>query len=148
MKIFVWGWLLLLSLFYLFIFWPHGMEDLTSPIRGWTCALCSGSAVLTTGPPLQADSLPSSHHRSQEYWSGEPIPPPGALPDPGIELGSPALLADSLSAELPGKGEVGGSAWDRGNSISKDQSEWQQACEACWELLCSSLLLFLKSKLF
>ena len=25
------------------------------------------------------------------------------LPDPGIELGSPALQADSLSAELPGK---------------------------------------------
>ena len=25
------------------------------------------------------------------------------LPDPGIELGSPALQADSLPAELPGK---------------------------------------------
>ena len=27
----------------------------------------------------------------------------GYLPDPGIELGSPALQADSLPAELPGK---------------------------------------------
>ena len=63
-----------------------------------------------------------------------------------LSLGSPALLADSLSAELPGKGEVGGSksAKDRGNSISKDQSEWQQAWEACWELLFSSLLRFFK----
>ena len=26
-----------------------------------------------------------------------------ALPDPGIELGSPKLQADSLSTELPGK---------------------------------------------
>ena len=28
---------------------------------------------------------------------------PGDLSDPGIELGSPALQADSLPAELPGK---------------------------------------------
>ena len=27
----------------------------------------------------------------------------GDLPDPGIELGSPALQADSFPAELPGK---------------------------------------------
>ena len=27
----------------------------------------------------------------QEYWSGLPFPPPGDLPDPGIELGSPTL---------------------------------------------------------
>ena len=35
----------------------------------------------------------------QEYWSGLPCPPPGDLPDPGIELGFPAnpvLQADSL----------------------------------------------------
>ena len=33
----------------------------------------------------------------------QPILSPGELPDPGIELGSPALQADSLPAELPGK---------------------------------------------
>ena len=33
----------------------------------------------------------------QEYWSGLPCPPLGDLPDPGIELKSPALQADSLS---------------------------------------------------
>ena len=35
----------------------------------------------------------------QEYWSGLPSPPPGDLPDPGIELSSlvsPALQTDSL----------------------------------------------------
>ena len=31
------------------------------------------------------------------------IPSPGDLPDPGIKSGSPALQADSLPAELPGK---------------------------------------------
>ena len=39
----------------------------------------------------------------QEYWSGLPFPPPGDLPDPEIEPRSPALQADSLSAELQGK---------------------------------------------
>ena len=32
----------------------------------------------------------------QEYWSGLPFPPPGDLPNPGIEPASPALQADSL----------------------------------------------------
>ena len=39
----------------------------------------------------------------QEYWSGLPFPPTGDLPDPGIEPGSPALQADSLPSEPPGK---------------------------------------------
>ena len=39
----------------------------------------------------------------QEYWSGLPFPPPGDLPDPGIEPRSPALQADSLPPELQGK---------------------------------------------
>ena len=34
----------------------------------------------------------------QEYWSGLPVPP-GDLPDPWIEPGSPALQADSLASE-------------------------------------------------
>ena len=39
----------------------------------------------------------------QEYWSGLPFPPPGDLPNPEIKPGSPALQADSLLAEPPGK---------------------------------------------
>ena len=35
------------------------------------------------------------------YWSGLPCPPLGDLRNPGIKLGSPALQADSLAAELP-----------------------------------------------
>ena len=46
---------------------------------------------------------------AQEYWSGYPIPSPADLPDPGIEPGSPALQADSLPAELPGKPILGAS---------------------------------------
>ena len=32
---------------------------------------------------------------AQEHWSGQPIPSPADLPDPGIELGSSALQVDS-----------------------------------------------------
>ena len=32
-------------------------------------------------------------------WSGLPFPSPEDLPNPGIELGSPALQADSLPSE-------------------------------------------------
>ena len=39
----------------------------------------------------------------QEYWSGLPFPSPGDLPNPGIKHRSPALQADSLPSELPGK---------------------------------------------
>ena len=43
----------------------------------------------------------------QEYWSGLPFPSPGDLPDPGIKPRSPALQADSLLTELPGKTHLG-----------------------------------------
>ena len=39
----------------------------------------------------------------QEYWSGLSFPSPEDLPDPGIEPRSPALRADSLLSEPPGK---------------------------------------------
>jgi len=38
-----------------------------------------------------------------EYWNGLPFPSPGDLPNPGIKPRSPALQADSLPAEPPGK---------------------------------------------
>ena len=37
----------------------------------------------------------------QESCSGLPCPPPGNLPNPGIEPGSPAMQADSLPYEPP-----------------------------------------------
>ena len=44
-------------------------------------------------------SPPSMGFSRQEYWSGLPFPPPGDLPDPGIEPASPVapeLQADCL----------------------------------------------------
>ena len=37
----------------------------------------------------------------QEYWGGLPFPPPGDLPNPGTESGSPELWTDSLPTEPP-----------------------------------------------
>ena len=45
----------------------------------------------------------SMEFSKQEYWSGLPLPSPGDLPNPGIEPRSPALQADSLPSEPPGK---------------------------------------------
>ena len=42
----------------------------------------------------------------KEYWSGLPFPPPGDIPNPGIEpalLMSSALQVDSLPLVPPGK---------------------------------------------
>ena len=38
-----------------------------------------------------------------KYLSGLPFPPPGDLPDPGIEPESPVLQVDSFTTEPPGK---------------------------------------------
>ena len=52
---------------------------------------------------------PSMEFSRQEYWSGLPFPSPGDLPDPGIEPGSPALQADALPSEPPGKSTISNS---------------------------------------
>ena len=46
---------------------------------------------------------PSMGFSRQEYWNGLPFPSPGDLPHPGIQPGSPALQADALLPEPPGK---------------------------------------------
>ena len=45
----------------------------------------------------------SMEFSKQEYWSGLPFPSPGDLLDVRIEPGSPALQADALPSEPPGK---------------------------------------------
>ena len=66
-------------------------------------------------------SPPSMDFPRQEYWSGLPFPPPGDLPDPGIEPMSPAspalqvgslplshLLTSALQTELQSSGKRAG----------------------------------------
>ena len=60
--------------------------------------------TLTVIPWIVAHQAPLSMEFSrQEYWSGLTFPSPGDLPDPRIERSSPALQANSLPSESPGK---------------------------------------------
>ena len=51
---------------------------------------------------LQTHGLSMEFSR-QEHWSGLPFLSPGDRPDSGIKPGPPAMQADSLPSELPGK---------------------------------------------
>ena len=66
------------------------------------------SVVYDSATPwtVACQAAPSVGFPRQEHWSGLPFPSPGDLPDPGIEPISPALQADSLLSEPPGKPEV------------------------------------------
>ena len=46
----------------------------------------------------------------QQYWSGLPCPPPGDLPNPGIEPRSPTFQVDSVPSQpkIPGVGSLPG----------------------------------------
>ena len=61
--------------------------------------VCSVTSVVSNSlQPLWTvahQALLSMGFSRQEYWSGLLYPPPGDLPDQGIELKSPALQADS-----------------------------------------------------
>ena len=64
-----------------------------------------------------------------EYWSGQPLPSPGDLPNPGIKARSPTLQVDSLPAKPQGKptlgeGNVNSLQYSRlGNPM--DRGAWQ-----------------------
>ena len=64
------------------------------------------SMSVTQSCPTLCDLMVGTHQAPpsmglsrQEYWSGLPFPPPGDLPNPGIEPRSPTLWADSLQSE-------------------------------------------------
>ena len=70
------------------------------------CAVLSCSVMADSLPPhglWPARLLCPWGFSRQEYWSGLPCPPPGALPNPGIEPRSSTLQADFLPSEPPGK---------------------------------------------
>ena len=47
-----------------------------------------------------------------------PFPPPGDLPEPGIEPTSPALAGGFFTAELPGKRKK----WERDDPVAKNRA--------------------------
>ena len=81
--------------------------DLRSRAKGpWMCVL-SHSAISNSQRPhgICQASLSVGFSR-QEYWSGLPFPPPGDLPDPGIEPMSfmtPALAGEFFTTSATGE---------------------------------------------
>ena len=76
-------------------FWTMYESESESDSRS-VVSVCNACSV--------AHQIPLSMEFSrQEYLSGWPFSSPGNLPNPGIESGSPALQADPLPSELPGK---------------------------------------------
>ena len=55
----------------------------SSQPRDWTQVSHIAGSLFTTWATREA----------QEYWSGQPIPSPADLPDPGIKPGSPSYIA-------------------------------------------------------
>ena len=56
--------------------------------------------------PMDSNPPGSSVHGTLQASKLKPFPSPGDLPDPGIEPRAPALLADSLRSEPPGKPNI------------------------------------------
>ena len=89
------------------------------PTQGWNSCLCV-SCIGRWIPPLHLGKSKSLNRvrlsatpwaiqymefARPEYWSGQPFPSPGDLPDPRIQPGSLALQVDSLPAELSASGK-------------------------------------------
>ena len=72
----------------------------------------------------------------QEYWSELPFPPPGDLPNPGVEPRFLALQVDSLPSETPGKPKerhsvVSSSLWPQGLYRSQNFSGQNTGVGSC-----------------
>ena len=84
------------------------VQGLITRALSWQChrllvKLLSRIWLFATPWTVAHQTLPSMGFSRQEYWSGLPFPSLGDLPDPGIEPGFPALQADALLSEPPGK---------------------------------------------
>ena len=91
----------------------HSKQLLCSNAEHFTCNMPGGSwgkcvkvaqLCLTLCDLMDCSPPDSSVHEfsRQEYWSGFPFSSPGDHPHLGMDLGSPALQADSLPSEPPG----------------------------------------------
>ena len=79
--------------------WPC-VTDICLRTKSVIPTLCAG----TVAPP--GSSVQGIFFPRQEFWSGVPFPPPGDLPNPGIELmsfASPALTGGFFTTEPPWK---------------------------------------------
>ena len=112
----------------------------SSQPRGRTQVSCIAGGFFTSWATREA----------QESWSRYPIPSPGDLPNPGIEVGSSAWQADSLPTELSGKPMEYYTVLKR-NELSRHELWWKLKCislseKRIWKGWISSLWLSGKGK--
>ena len=69
----------------------------------FVCEILFHVRLFVTPWTVAYQAPPSMEFSRQEYWSGLPFPSPGDLCDSRIEPRSPALQADTLPSEPPGK---------------------------------------------
>ena len=113
-------------------------EKLSECLRSWLCLLSFVRLFVTPGT-VACQALLSMGFSKQEYWSGLTFPPPGDLPDPGIEptFLESLVLADGLFTTRAIR-EVQ-EWWQTNNTISL---QMRNPCFTgnCWPVqgLCSS----------
>ena len=84
------------------VIWLINQKFLLSRSKSQLCPTLVTPRTLARQAPL------SMEFSRQEYWSGQPFPSPGDLPNQGIKPGSPALQADFLPAEPLGRYPLSG----------------------------------------
>ena len=85
----------------------RGQTGLSNFTFTFTCAQLPQSCLTLCDPWTVAHQAPLSISAPrQEYWNGLPFSSPGDLPNPEIELVSPALAGRLFTTEPPGKPTV------------------------------------------
>ena len=110
------------------IFPGDSPASLFSSLRGVCVCVCVCSqvqvcATLWTAAPQAPLAMGSSR---QEHWGGLPCPPPGDLPDPGMDpvsLESPALAGGFFTSAPPGE-PLGCLRWPFKKNVSHLSVAW------------------------
>ena len=84
-------------------------------------SVTSGSETLWT---IASQAPLSVEFSRQEYWSGQPFPPRGSLPNLGLEHRSPPWQADSLLSEPLGKPSFMCTSFQRSLTCSDRELSW------------------------
>ena len=118
------------------IFYHHASWEASITVSG----LVAKSCLTLANPQTEACQAPLSMGFSrQEYWSGLPYPSPGDFPNQGIEPRSPALQANSLLIELPGKNSTV-SVYPQMLNIGDNSCLGLRWCMGLYTLICKNVL--------
>ena len=97
--------------------------------NNWLCCAMLNHSVMSNS--LQPPDCSPPGFSKQEYWSGLPCPPPGDLPNLGIEPRFSTLQADFLAPEPPGKPKntgVGRLSLLQGNFLTQELNQGLLHC--------------------